>query len=89
MASTAATLLVLCTTGILLIQYWAVGRRRYAVSQLRPIPPVRLRPVMQWLCSSYVYLVVGLSLIPAVVVVVTSFFESRGPVLYPNFSLGH
>jgi iron(III) transport system permease protein len=89
MASTAATLLVLCTTGILLIQYWAVGRRRYAMSQLRPIPPVRLRPVMQWLCSSCVYLVVGLSLIPAVVVIVTSFFESRGPVLYPNFSLGN
>ena len=25
MASTAATLLVLCTTGILLVQYWAWG----------------------------------------------------------------
>ena len=89
MASTAATLLVLCTTGILLVQYWAVGRRRYAMSQLRPIPPTRLRPTVQWLCAGFVYLVVGLSLIPAIVVAVTSFFESRGPVLYPNFSLGN
>ncbi len=89
MASTAATLLVLCTTGILLIQYWAVGRRRYAMSQLRPIPPFASAPSCSGSVSSYVYLVVGLSLIPAVVVAVTSFFESRGPVLYPNFSLGN
>ncbi len=89
MASTAATLLVFCTTGILLVQYWAVGRRRYAMSQMRPIPPARLRPVWQWFCAGAVYLVVGLSLIPAIVVAVTSFFESRGPVLYPNFSLGN
>ena len=88
MASTAATLLVLCTTGILLVQYWAVGRKRYAMTQLRPIPPVRPRPVLRWLCTGAAYLVVGLSLVPALVVAVTSFFESRGPVLYPNFSLG-
>lgn len=89
MASTAATLLVLCTTGILLLQYWAVGRRRYSMSQLRPIPPVRLRPALHWLAVGYAYLVVGLSLVPAIVVAITSFFESRGPVLYPNFSLGN
>jgi iron(III) transport system permease protein len=89
MASTAATLLVLCTTGILLLQYWAVGRRRYTMSQLRPIPPVRLRPALHWLAAGYAYLMVGLSLVPAIVVAVTSFFESRGPVLYPNFSLGN
>jgi iron(III) transport system permease protein len=89
MASTGAALLVLCTTAILLVQYWAVGRRRYAMTQLRPIPPVRPRPLLQGLLTGYAYLVVGLSLLPAVVVAVTSFFESRGPVLYPNFSLGN
>ncbi len=88
MASTAATLLVLCTTAILLVQYWAVGRKRYATTQLRPVPPVRPRPLLRWLCAGAAYLVVGLSLVPAIVVAVTSFFESRGPVLYPNFSLG-
>ena len=88
-ASTAATLLVLCTTAILLAQYWAVGRRRYAMTQLRPIPPVRPRPSLRWLVTAYAYLVVALSLVPAAVVAVTSFFESRGPVLYPNFSLGN
>jgi iron(III) transport system permease protein len=88
-ASTAATLLVLCTTVILLLQYWAVGRKRYAMTQLRPIPPVRPRPALRWMATVYVYLVVALSLVPAAVVAVTSFFESRGPVLYPNFSLGN
>lgn len=88
-ASTAATILVLCTTGILLLQYWAVGRKRYAMTQLRPIPPVRPRPTVRWLVTAYAYLVVALSLVPAAVVAVTSFFESRGPVLYPNFSFGN
>jgi iron(III) transport system permease protein len=88
MASTAATLLVLCTTAILLVQYWAVGRKRYAMIQLRAIPPARPRPLLRWLCAGAAYLVVTLSLVPAIVVAVTSFFESRGPVLYPNFSLG-
>jgi iron(III) transport system permease protein len=89
MASTGAALLVLCTTAILLVQYWAVGRKRYAMIQLRPIPPVRPRPLLRGLLAGYAYLVVGLSLVPALVVAVTSFFESRGPVLYPNFSLGN
>jgi len=89
MASTAATLLVLCTTAILLVQYWVLGRKRYAMTQLRPVPPVRPRPLLRWLCAGAAYLVVGLSLVPAIVVAVTSFFESRGPVLYPNFSLGN
>ena len=89
MASTGATLLVLCTTAILLVQYWAVGRKRYAMTQLRPIPPVRPGPLLRGLLTGYAYLVVGLSLVPALVVAVTSFFESRGPVLYPNFSLGN
>ncbi|OGB90682.1 MAG: hypothetical protein A3G35_06380 [candidate division NC10 bacterium RIFCSPLOWO2_12_FULL_66_18] len=89
MASTGATLLVLCTTAILLVQYWAVSRKRYAMTQHRPAPPVRPRPLVRGLLTGCAYLVIGLSLVPALVVVVTSFFESRGPVLYPNFSLGN
>jgi iron(III) transport system permease protein len=89
MASTGATILVLCTTAILLVQYWLVGRKRYAMTQLRPVPPVQPRPLLRGLLTGYAYLVVGLSLVPAMVVAVTSFFESRGPVLYPNFSLGN
>lgn len=88
-ASTAATLLVLCTTALLLLQWWLVGRRRYAMTQLRPVPPVRPRPAVRWALAAYAYLVVGLSLVPAAVVAVTSFFEARGPVLYPGFSLGN
>ncbi len=89
MASTGATLLVLCTIAILLVQYWAVGRKRYAMAQLRRIPPVRPRPFVRGLLTGYAYLAIGLSLVPALVVAVTSFFESRGPVLYPHFSLGN
>jgi len=88
MASTAATLLVLCTTALLLLQWWLIGRRQYAMVQLRPVPRIVPRPAIRWLAAAFAYLVVALSLVPAAVVAVTSFFEARGPVLYPRFSLG-
>jgi iron(III) transport system permease protein len=89
MASAAATILILCTSILLLLQWWLTGRRSYAMSQLRPPPLARPRPFVRALLVGYAYGVVGLSLIPAVVVAVTSFFEARGPVLYPRFSLGN
>jgi len=89
MASTAATILVLCTMALLLAQWWIIGRRSYAMSQLRPSPPVQLRPAVRGFLAVLAYGIVGLSLIPAVVVGVTSFFEARGPVLYPRFSVGN
>ncbi|PYM66961.1 MAG: iron ABC transporter permease [Candidatus Rokuibacteriota bacterium] len=89
MASTAASILVLCTMVLLFAQWWLTGRRSYAMSQLRPSPPVRLRPAMRGLLTALAYGIIGLSLIPAAVVAVTSFFEARGPVLYPRFSVGN
>jgi iron(III) transport system permease protein len=88
LASAAATILVLCTSALLLLQWWLTGRRSYATSQLRPPPVSRPRPLVRALGAAYAYGVVGLSLVPAAVVAVTSFFEARGPVLYPRFSLG-
>ena len=89
MASTAASLLVLCTTALLLVQWWLTGRRSYAMSQLRASPVERLGPAARRLCAALAYGVVGLSLVPAAIVAVTSFFEARGPVLHPRFSLGN
>jgi len=89
MASAAATVLVLCTSLLLLLQWWLTGRRSYAMSQLRPPPVTRPRPLIRALLVGYAYGIVGLSLVPAAVVAVTSFFEARGPVLYPRFSLGN
>jgi iron(III) transport system permease protein len=88
MASTAATVLVLCTTALLLGQWWLTGRRSYAMSQLRPSPLLRPRPFVRSVLAAFAWAAVGLSLVPAVVVAVTSFFETRGPVLYARFSLG-
>ena len=89
MASAAATILVLCTSILLLLQWWLTGRRSYAMSQLRPPPLARPRPLVRALLVGFAYGVVGLSLVPAAIVAVTSFFEARGPVLYPRFSLGN
>ena len=87
LASTAATILVLCTSILLLVQWRLTGRRSFAMSQLRPRPLARPRLLARAGLTAFAYGTVGLSLVPAVVVAVTSFFETRGPVLYPHFSL--
>jgi len=87
MAGTASLVLLGCTTVVLLGERWYTGRRSYIMSGLRPPLP---RAVPRWLraaSAALTYGIVGVSLIPAAVVIVTSFFPSTGPIMRPGFSL--
>ncbi|MGR0065212.1 ABC transporter permease [Bordetella bronchiseptica] len=90
MQTTMASLLVFLGAGMLLIQKLVVERRQFQMEAGRS--PVA-RPVRGWramLATGSVFIVVALSLLPAVVVVVTAFTPSIGPVLrYGGFTLDH
>lgn len=88
-AATASVILLACCTAVLLLERWYLGRRSYAMSGLRRPRERNVSPALRVLASSLTYLAVGISLIPAVVVLVTSFFPSSGPVMRPGFSLGN
>ncbi len=87
MASTASSVLVLCCTAVLLLQRWYSRRKVIQMSSLARPEVQRLRPVARTLVTGAVYLVVAVSLLPSLVILIISFFKSRGPVLYPEFSL--
>jgi len=89
MAATASVVLLGLTTAVLLIERWYVARRSYVMSGLRRPREREVSPRMRALATVFTYGIVGLSLIPAVVVVATSFFPSSGPMMHPGVSLGN
>jgi iron(III) transport system permease protein len=89
MAATASAVLLACTTVVLLVERWYIGRRSYVMSGLRREGEREVSRGLRALATILAYGIVGLSLIPAVVVIVTSFFPSSGPIMRPGFSLGN
>jgi iron(III) transport system permease protein len=88
MQTTMASLLVLLGAGVLLIQKLVVERRQFQMESGRS--PMAL-PITGWRAGAAtlsVFLIVALSMLPAVVVIVTAFTPSFGPVLrYGHFTL--
>jgi iron(III) transport system permease protein len=87
MASTLGSLLILINGVALLAQRHFAFRRAYHVVCLQPL---RVRPIgrrARVLVTTLVYLVVGVALIPAATIVVSSFMPTRGPMMSAGFSL--
>ena len=90
MQTTMASLLVLLGAGLLLIQKVLVERRQFQMEAGRSPVPQAIRGWPAVLASVAVLGIVALSLLPAVVVVITAFTPAVGPVLfYGGFTLAH
>jgi iron(III) transport system permease protein len=88
-AGVLATLLILTTVLVLLVQRHFLSSRRFATNT-RQTPP--LIPVGRGLrvgATVYCWAIVLLALVPFFAIVVLSFLEFRGPVLHGNFSLAN
>lgn len=87
MAGVLGTLLVLCTTAVLLLQRYYLSRRRYATGA-RGAPPI-IAVGRGWRLAATVFGwgVVLLALVPFFAVVVISFLKFRGPVMQAEFAL--
>lgn len=90
MQTTMASLLVFLGAGLLLVQKFIVERRQFQMEAGRAPHAFDIRGVPATLASGSVLFVVALSLLPALVVVLTAFTPSVGPVLrYGGFTLAH
>lgn len=90
MQTTMASILVFLGAGLLLVQKFIVEKRRFEMEAGRSPVALEIRGWRATLASVAVLGVVALSLMPAVVVVVTAFTPSVGPVLhYGSFTLAH
>lgn len=90
MQTTMASLLVYLGAGLLLLQKFVVERRQFQMESGRTPAAIPLKGGKAIVAAGSVLLIVALSLLPAVVVFVTAFTPSVGPVLqYGGFTLNH
>ncbi|WHQ42273.1 ABC transporter permease [Alcaligenes faecalis] len=90
MQTTMAALLVFLGLALLLIQKWVVARGTYQMESGRAPECVPLRAWQAAVCATLVSILIVLSVLPVMVVIVTAFTPSIGPVLkYGGFTLSH
>ena len=90
MQTTMASLLVFLGAGALLFQKFVVERRQFQMESGRAPLPTSINGWRAAVATTSVFFVVALSLIPVVVVIVTAFTPSFGPVLhYGGFTLNN
>lgn len=87
--ATAAVVLLACTTSVLLLERWYLGRRSYLMAGVRRPVERQVTRRARAVATAFTYGVLALSLLPTVVVVVTSFFPAQGPIMHSGFSLGN
>ena len=87
MASTLSVIIVLFSLSVLYIQKKVVEKRSYMMSSLRPPEVKELPRGKKILATLFLYTVVLLAMAQQIVVIVTSFMKTQGPIFLKEFSL--
>lgn len=86
-AAALSTLMVLITALIFIGQKYVVNRKSYVMSSLRPIQAKKIKGYKNVFAHLFVYIIVGIAIIPQVTVIYTSFLKTRGSMFVKGFSL--
>lgn len=87
LASALSIIIVICSTLVLLVQKRYVSKKNYNMNALRPPAVVKLNPIPRILATVSVFSVAFLAFLPNIVVIVTSFFKTKGPLFVAGWSL--
>lgn len=87
LASALSVIVVVCSTTVLLLQKYLVSKKNYTMTAMRPPEVVKLKSLKRILLSALVFLVTFIAMLPQIVVVVTSFINTRGPIFIDGFGL--
>ena len=85
-AAAMAAIMVVITSTIFLLQKYVVSRKSFTMSSLRPIEVKEMKGAGNVLMHALIYLLVAVSMIPQLVVIYTSFLETRGAVFTGGYS---
>lgn len=77
-AAALCVIIITLTIMMFFIQRFIAKRNTYAMTALKPLVAEPLRGLKNMLSHAFVYLVVGLAVLPQVVVIYTSFLKSNG-----------
>ena len=85
-AAAMAAIMVVIASTIFLLQKYVVSRKSFTMSSLRPIEVKEMKGAGNVLMHALIYLLVAVSMIPQLVVIYTSFLETRGAVFTGGYS---
>lgn len=86
-AAALSAIMVFITTMIFLGQKYVVNKKSFVMSSLKPIQPKKINGIKSFFAHTFVYIVVGLAIIPQVTVIFTSFLKTKGAMFIREFSL--
>lgn len=87
MASALSVIIIIAAVTILFIQNRIVAKKTYNMSALRPPAVKELSMGKRILASGFCFLVAIIAMLQQIVVIVTSFLKTRGPIFLREFSL--
>ncbi|MBW7571436.1 ABC transporter permease [Caproiciproducens faecalis] len=87
MAGALSVIIICCSTAVLLIQKYVVARKNYVMTALRPPIVEELSKGKRILLTALCMLVAGVAFLPQIVVIVTSFIKTNGPIFVQGFGL--
>ncbi len=85
-ASAMASLMVVITAFLFLLQKWYVNKKSFTMSAMRPIQPKQLKGPRNVLMHAFIYLLLALSIVPQLVVVWTSFRKTEVQYFVEGYS---
>jgi len=85
-AAAIATIMVVVTTILFIVQKWYVNRKSFTMTAMRSIQPVKAKPLLNVIAHVFIYILAAISIIPQVVVVISSFRNIDRQVFVPGFS---
>jgi iron(III) transport system permease protein len=86
-AAAISIIAIIITTLIFLIQRYFSTRKQFTMSSLNKIRPMEAKGFTKFFIHLYTYGLVGLSIMPQVYIIYTSFKKVNGTVFVPGYSL--
>jgi iron(III) transport system permease protein len=87
LASTLSIIMILVSSALLLVQRGVLAKKNYTMSFLRPPQVKKLSLGKRFLATLFCGVVVFVSILPQLIVIISSFLETKGPIFYKKFSL--
>ncbi|WML38421.1 iron ABC transporter permease [Neobacillus sp. OS1-2] len=86
-AAALATIMIFITTFIFIGQKYFINKKSFEMSSLRPIQPEKAKGMKNLFAHLFIYVIVGLAIIPQVMVIYTSFLKTRGAMFIDGYTL--
>jgi iron(III) transport system permease protein len=87
-AAAISIIAIIITTFVFLVQRFFSTRKSFTMNSMNKIRPIEATGFTRFFIHLYTYVIVGLSIMPQVYIVYTSFKKVKGTTFVPGYSLG-